>query len=189
VAELVDALDSKSSSARSAGSIPARGTSLRCLAATAGKPRAILSQRSSEGCPAKPFGEAGRDTVRTKRSAAAQDRGEACPAKLEERRRTCFAATLGAAIPILSSQSVEGCPAQLFPIRRRRIDARYCSEIRGRMLPIPALEPPPRGAAAPSICGVTTDPPFGPPVGAATAGAPAIFSSRIPSIDWGRQRL
>ena len=30
MAELVDALDSKSSSARSAGSIPARGTSLRC---------------------------------------------------------------------------------------------------------------------------------------------------------------
>jgi hypothetical protein len=35
VAELVDALDSKSSSARSAGSIPARGTSLRCFAASA----------------------------------------------------------------------------------------------------------------------------------------------------------
>src|SRR5882757_8948426 len=36
VAELVDALDSKSSSARSAGSIPARGTSLRCFAASPG---------------------------------------------------------------------------------------------------------------------------------------------------------
>jgi hypothetical protein len=32
VAELVDALDSKSSSARSAGSIPARGTTLRLAA-------------------------------------------------------------------------------------------------------------------------------------------------------------
>src|ERR1700722_9376865 len=36
VAELVDALDSKSSSARSAGSIPARGTTLRCFSATLG---------------------------------------------------------------------------------------------------------------------------------------------------------
>ena len=38
VAELVDALDSKSSSARSAGSIPARGTNLRCFAASVGGP-------------------------------------------------------------------------------------------------------------------------------------------------------
>ena len=36
MAELVDALDSKSSSARSAGSIPARGTKLRCFAASLG---------------------------------------------------------------------------------------------------------------------------------------------------------
>jgi hypothetical protein len=34
VAELVDALDSKSSSARSAGSIPARGTKLKIKAMT-----------------------------------------------------------------------------------------------------------------------------------------------------------
>jgi hypothetical protein len=34
VAELVDALDSKSSSARSAGSIPARGTTHKTLAIT-----------------------------------------------------------------------------------------------------------------------------------------------------------
>ena len=38
VAELVDALDSKSSSARSAGSIPARGTNLCCFAASVGRP-------------------------------------------------------------------------------------------------------------------------------------------------------
>src|ERR1700694_2626563 len=42
VAELVDALDSKSSSARSAGSIPARGTSL--------KTQAIYLEATSQSC-------------------------------------------------------------------------------------------------------------------------------------------
>src|SRR5580658_8014780 len=47
VAELVDAHDSKSCSARSGGSIPSTGTSLRCFAATAGKP-ALQPLRSSK---------------------------------------------------------------------------------------------------------------------------------------------
>jgi hypothetical protein len=48
VAELVDALDSKSSSARSAGSIPARGTNHRCCATSVGGqlPAAALAQIS-----------------------------------------------------------------------------------------------------------------------------------------------
>jgi hypothetical protein len=60
VAELVDALDSKSSSARSAGSIPARGTKLRRFAATLGAAKLTLSWRSGEACPAKPLGEDGQ---------------------------------------------------------------------------------------------------------------------------------
>src|SRR6185312_17027203 len=48
VAELVDALDSKSSSARSAGSIPARGTTLRPLG-YAWRSRAEHEERSVSG--------------------------------------------------------------------------------------------------------------------------------------------
>src|SRR5690242_17144666 len=48
VAELVDALDSKSSSARSAGSIPARGTTLR-PAGYAWRSRAEHAERSVSG--------------------------------------------------------------------------------------------------------------------------------------------
>src|SRR6266511_3359296 len=38
------------------GSIPTAPTSLRCFAATAGKPACAPSWRSSEGCPSKPAG-------------------------------------------------------------------------------------------------------------------------------------
>ena len=48
MAELVDALDSKSSSARSAGSIPARGTKLPCFAATLGAATPALSYEAAE---------------------------------------------------------------------------------------------------------------------------------------------
>src|SRR3984885_1631069 len=50
VAELVDALDSKSSSARSAGSIPARGTTLRPCGLRVAQPR---KPSKGEACPAK----------------------------------------------------------------------------------------------------------------------------------------
>src|SRR5262245_16736825 len=46
VAELVDALDSKSSSARSAGSIPARGTKLRSYGSASQAPLFHLRRRS-----------------------------------------------------------------------------------------------------------------------------------------------
>ena len=49
VAELVDAHDSKSCSARSGGSIPSTGTSLRCFAATAGRPAVLTSMKQSVG--------------------------------------------------------------------------------------------------------------------------------------------
>jgi hypothetical protein len=57
VAELVDALDSKSSSARSAGSIPARGTILRSLRELRlGRPlRSIVSERA-KAASAQPEG-------------------------------------------------------------------------------------------------------------------------------------
>jgi len=63
VAELVDALDSKSSSARSAGSIPARGTSLRRCAASPGAARLNSLLRSGEDCPASLLGKAGRHVL------------------------------------------------------------------------------------------------------------------------------
>ena len=50
MAELVDALDSKSSSARSAGSIPARGTTLRPCGLRVAQPR---KTSKGEACPAK----------------------------------------------------------------------------------------------------------------------------------------
>src|SRR5260370_2547936 len=60
VAEQVDALDSKSSSARSAGSIPARGTNLCCFAASVGGP--LPSHRAKQRrVPAVALGEGGRD--------------------------------------------------------------------------------------------------------------------------------
>ena len=59
MAELVDAHDSKSCSARSVGSIPSTGTSLRRFAATAGKPRAerkpILRSRSDFAIASQPM--------------------------------------------------------------------------------------------------------------------------------------
>ena len=57
VAELVDALDSKSSSARSAGSIPARGTKVRSCAW-----RGQAYFYRSEGCRAEALAKAG-DTI------------------------------------------------------------------------------------------------------------------------------
>lgn len=60
VAELVDALDSKSSSARSAGSIPARGTSLRCFAATAWRARCNSIHAKQRRLSRRSLGEGGR---------------------------------------------------------------------------------------------------------------------------------
>ena len=60
MAELVDALDSKSSSARSAGSIPARGTSLRSLRELRlGKPGATSSMRSARRLSRRSLGVGG----------------------------------------------------------------------------------------------------------------------------------
>jgi hypothetical protein len=58
VAELVDAHDSKSCSARSGGSIPSTGTSLRCFAATAGRPAGIVGG-AAKAARRSPKGEDG----------------------------------------------------------------------------------------------------------------------------------
>src|SRR5258708_14917729 len=79
VAELVDALDSKSSSARSAGSIPARGTNLRCFAASVGAPS--LSRRAKQRrLPAVALAKAGEISTISKLRRTRPPRSR-CPAR------------------------------------------------------------------------------------------------------------
>jgi hypothetical protein len=55
VAELVDALDSKSSSARSAGSIPARGTKLYAALPVTQRPSGPAARISQQSCRATDY--------------------------------------------------------------------------------------------------------------------------------------